>query len=371
MKKRLFSFLVVTLMLSLVCIPAVHAAPDDLTVAYVNVPDDWQYPCIWAWDDAGNSAFAAWPGGECDADPNNAGWYYCYLPNWATNLIVNANDGTVQTGVDLNTEGKNVWITVKSPDDAVLSFDSQTKGEAPEYVEKVTVHARIPASWQDPCVWAWLDPDGTNAFSSWPGAEMRSHGDDWYTLGVPAWVNCIIINANGGSVQTSDLKDLDTTQDIWVDIADDLSASVTSENPDLAVPNITVYAKVPADWDSPCLWAWLDPDGTNAFSSWPGEPFTLEGEWYEITVPGWVNSLIVNANGGAVQTGDMKGLDTGRDVWIVVTDADNYTYDYEEIAGSDTGAPEAVSPVIWIASAAAVAVAAVIIIVIVAKKKKK
>lgn len=313
-----------------------YATQTGMVVVYLNVPGEWENPCLWAWDDAGNSAFSAWPGGEAESDPDNPEWYYCYLPNWSTNVIVNANDGTVQTDA-LLIEGKDVWITVDSPDEVAVSFDKETTGEAPEYVEKISLYAQVPADWNAPCLWAWLDPEGTGVFSAWPGGEMKESGD-WYNIKVPSWINSIIINANDGTVQTGDYKDLEIGKDIWVVVADDKTAEIYYENPELMVPNITVYAQIPADWENPSLWAWSHPDGTNAFASWPGEAFTQNGDWYEITLPGWVNALIVNANGGSVQTGDMHDLEVGRDVWVVVTDAETYTYNHEGFAS--TGADE-------------------------------
>jgi len=305
-----------------------YAAPDGMVVVYVSVPDDWKFPCIWAWDDGGNGVFDSWPGGEMDPDPDNAGWYYIYMPNWANNIIVNANNGEIQTDA-LVTEGKNVWITVESPDNADVSFDKLTSGDAPDYVERITVHARVPDGWSAPGLWAWLDPDGTNAFDSWPGGEMRLIGD-WFAVRAPNWINSIIINANEGSVQTEDFKGLDTGKDLWVVVADDSSAEIFYENPDMMVPNITVRTVVPAGWENPHLWAWSHPDGTNAFASWPGEAFTLNGDWYEISLPGWVNSFIVNANDGSIQTGDMSELDIGVDIWIIVEDDENYSFYYSE-----------------------------------------
>ncbi|MDR1703427.1 MAG: starch-binding protein [Clostridiales bacterium] len=333
MKKRrlFFAALIMAFSMVAICHAAYAAAPEGMAAAYVSVPEDWENPSIWAWDDAGNNAFTAWPGGEAEALPDNPGWYYIYLPNWATNIIVNANDGTVQTNMELKAEGGDFWVTVTSPDEAAISFEPLTEGDAPEYVEKITVYARVPEGWESPSLWAWLDPDGTNAFAAWPGEAMRESGD-WHSAKAPSWINSVIINANAGAVQTADIKDIEQGIDIWVIVADDLTAVAYYENPDLIVPDITVRAKVPADWEAPNLWAWLDPDGTNAFPSWPGQALTLNGDWHEITLPGWVNSFIINANGGSVQTGDMKGLETGKDIWITVTDAENYTYEYEEPA---------------------------------------
>jgi len=383
----------------LVGVPQVaEASPADMVVVYVNAPDDWEYPSVWAWDDGGNNVFPTWPGGEMDPDPNNPGWYYIYLPNWANNVIVNANDGEVQTDV-LSTEGNNVWIIIDSSDDVEVTFESQTDGEAPEFVERITVFARVPGDWENPCVWAWLDPDGTNAFEAWPGGQMRMVGD-WYSIRVASWVNSIIINANDGTVQTDDLQDWIQGRDVWVVVSDDGSAEVFNENPDQMVPNITVHALVPADWENPCLWAWSHPDGTNVFGAWPGEALTQVGDWYEISIPGWANSFIINANDGSVQTGDMSEVEIGVDIWIVVEDADNFRYYYSEpelptVAAVDEAADEpepdeeveeAAEPAqeteaeedaeegdnvwLWIILGVVAVVVVVIIVVVVSKKKK-
>ena len=96
-----------------------------------------------------------------------------------------------------------------------------------------------------------------------------------------------------------------------------------------------------------CCWAWSAPDGTNAFSAWPGEALTKDGDWYTIQVPGWVNSIIINASEGTVQTSDLS-VDTGKDVWIVVTDAENAEVFYEEpvqaAASETTEATETTAP---------------------------
>ena len=39
-----------------------HAnAEEERTAVYVQVPEDWNAPCVWAWDEEGNNAFDAWP----------------------------------------------------------------------------------------------------------------------------------------------------------------------------------------------------------------------------------------------------------------------------------------------------------------------
>ena len=92
------------------------------------------------------------------------------------------------------------------------------------------------------------------------------------------------------------------------------------------------------------LWAWSAPDGTNAFASWPGEALEKNNGWLTKEIPGWVNSIIVNGNDGSVQTSDIS-IETEKDVWVVVTDAENYEVTYEEpdATAIDTTATDAVA----------------------------
>jgi len=308
------------------------ANEDDMSVIYMNLPGDWEFPHVWAWDDDGNNAFAAWPGGEAEPDTGNEGWYFIHLPASVTNIIISASDGLFQTD-DHQIESLPAWVTVRAEFDVEIAYEAQTVGELPEYIPRFVINARVPDGWDDVNIWAWVHPEGINAFETWPGTQMRSIGD-WHSARVPYWVNSIIINANAGEVQTEDLTI--EAAELWVVIEDDLTAEVHYDNPDLRVDNIIIRAQVPSDWGQPHLWAWSHPDGTNAFPSWPGEPLTLDGGWYMLEVPGWINSVIVNANDGAVQTGDMR-VDEGMDIWILVADAATYVFDYAEI----TDVPEA------------------------------
>ena len=108
-----------------------------------------------------------------------------------------------------------------------------------------------------------------------------------------------------------------------------------------------------------------------------------------LSVPGWINSIIVNGNEGSVQTSDLS-VETGKDVWIVVTDAENATVSYEEPTETAETAPAAEEPIEPEATAepapvqeeqSGIPVAAIVVVVIVVvvaagaviymKKKKK
>ena len=327
MKKAITILVSVLLMMSVLSLTAFAAEDGEMVPVVVQVPKGWDAPHVWAWADDGTNAFAAWPGEEME--PLAEGWYYIYVPGFVQNVIVNANQGTdaaVQTDGIVVEAGKEVWITVAEDATASVSYEAQLRGEIPAYVEKFVVHAYVPLSWKTVNLWAWSAPDGTNAFEAWPGAEMTEGEDGWFTGKVPVWVNSLIVNGNEGSVQTEDISI--EAKELWITVYEDLTYELSYEDPNKAVDNITVHAQVPADWEAPCCWAWSAPDGTNAFSSWPGEALTLDGDWYTIQVPGWINSVIINGNEGTVQTTDLS-VETGKDVWIVVTDPENAAVSYE------------------------------------------
>ena len=327
--KHLFAVVLAALMLCLLMPVAAFAeeASDGKMIVYAKLPSDWSDPHLWAWADDGTNAFDAWPGGEMEADSNNDGWYYCWIPETTNNIIINANDAAVQTS-DYKLESKNAWVTVTDAENVEISYDAQTTGDLPEYVEKFKIHAQVPDDWQDVCLWAWSAPDGKNAFEAWPGKTMSKGEDGWYTASAPVWVNSIIVNGNSGDVQTKDIS-IDAAE-VWVTVSEDGTSDFTYNDPNAPVAeDITVHVKAPADWSEPHLWAWSAPDGTNAFSSWPGEALQ-EGEdgWLTLSVPGWVNSIIVNGSDGSVQTSDLS-VETGKDLWIVVSDAENAEVTYE------------------------------------------
>ena len=317
-------------MLVITAFPMTAFADEERTAVYVQVPEDWENPCAWAWDEDGNNAFDAWPGGELEADSANEGWYYIWLPSWANHVIINANDGNVQTE-ELILEGKDAWITVSAADSVEVSYEKQTTGETPEYVEKFLIHAKVDASWETPCLWAWSAPDGTNAFETWPGMAMKEDENGWYTAKAPIWVNSIIINANEGSVQTEDIS-IDPAE-VWVTVDAEGGYDFSYKDPDKAeIPNVTIHVMAPSDWATPCLWAWSAPDGTNVYATWPGEALE-EGDngWLTKEIPGWVNSIIVNGSEGSVQTTDIS-VETGKDLWVIVNGPEDYEVSYEEPA---------------------------------------
>jgi len=331
MKKKFAIFL--SIMLCLFCLPsaAFAAEADEMIPVVVKTPEGWENPCLWAWADDGTNAFAAWPGEALEA--LEGGWYYAYVPSFVQNVIVSANNDSetpVQTEGVVVEAGKEVWLTIGEDTSADVSYEAQSRVEIPEYVEKFVVHAYVPLDWKTANLWAWSAPDGTNAYEAWPGLALKEGEDGWFTGKAPVWINSIIVNGNDGTVQTEDVSV--EGKELWITVYEDLSYDLVYEDPNKTAEDITVRVQVPADWAGPCLWAWSAPDGTNAFAAWPGEALTQDGDWYTIQAPGWINSVIVNGNEGSVQTTDLS-VEPGKDIWVVVTDADNAAVSYEEPAG--------------------------------------
>lgn len=348
MKKMFAMILVLMLCVTCLSVTAFAAEEQELVPVVVQVPEGWEAPCLWAWADDGTNAFAAWPGEEMEK--LESGWYYAYVPTFVQNVIVNANQGTdaaVQTDGLVVEAGKEVWITVAEDKTAAIAYEAQTRDEIPAFVEKFVVHAYVPLTWKTANMWAWSAPDGTNAFESWPGKALTEGEDGWFTGKAPTWVNSLIINGNEGSVQTADIEI--EGKELWITVYEDLTYELAYEDPNKAVPDITVHAQVPADWSAPGCWAWSAPDGTNAFAAWPGEALTQDGDWYTVTAPGWINSVIINANEGSVQTVDVS-VEAGKDLWLVVPaepgEDGKYTATvaYEEPAAGEVAPVETEAP---------------------------
>ncbi len=348
--KKLLAMLMV-MMLCITCLSLTVLAAEgeqEMIPVLVQVPEGWEAPCLWAWSDDGANAFAAWPGEEMEK--LESGWYYIYVPAFVQNVIVNANNGTdnaIQTDGVVVEAGKEVWITVAEDKTATVAYEALTRDEIPAYVEKFVIHAYVPLTWKTVNAWAWSTPDGTNAFEAWPGLELKEGEDGWFTGKAPVWVNSLIINGNEGTVQTADITI--EGKELWITVYEDLTYDLSYEDPNKAVADITVRAQVPTDWTAPACWAWSAPDGTNAFASWPGEALTQDGDWYTVTAPGWINSVIINGNEGSVQTVDVS-VEAGKDLWMVVSaepgEDGKYTatVTYEEPAGGEVAPVETEAP---------------------------
>ena len=140
MMKKLFALLLCLMLLPI--LPAM-AETTDMLVVYASVPDDWSWPCVWAWNAEGANAFAAWPGEQMEPDPANKGWYYLYLPAGMESVIINANGGAVQTADLKDLDPADLWITVAADGSVEVTYDDPTAPKA----EDVTIYAKVPDDW--------------------------------------------------------------------------------------------------------------------------------------------------------------------------------------------------------------------------------
>lgn len=322
----------------------VKAADTDAVLIYVESPDGWDGLHVWAWDDDGTGAFAnlGWPGKAMVADENNPGWFYLYVPSTMTNVIVNANDSSVQTEA-FAIAGENVWVTIAEQTTsggettttegtiyvATVSTTQATVGDLPVYVATRYIFAYVPIDWDTAGIWAWNNESGTGVFTTWPGAEMTLRDDGWFMYEIPVTADRVIIN-NFDAENTEKTIDLTVpATDAYVQIGDtnadgNYEATITDTKPVIIEDGYTLYITVPEDWTEPCLWAWSHPDGTNMYTTWPGEPITYDDAtgYYTVMVPSWVNKIIIN-NGivgdGAAQTVDTD-ITEATDKYIYVGD---------------------------------------------------
>ena len=90
----------------------------------------------------------------------------------------------------------------------------------------------------------------------------------------------------------------------------------------------TVYVDVPATWGIPNIWAWTDGGG-NVYDSWPGEPMEAGDDGlYVAELPITALNFLINYNGDANKTRDIKV--TGADCKVKINDDLSVSLEYLE-----------------------------------------
>ena len=123
---------------------------------------------------------------------------------------------------------------------AVLVLAGMVTVRAKGNEESITVYAQVPSNWSAPCLWAWSGDK--NAFDAWPGKAMTDCGDGWYSIDVGSWIDSVIVNGNGGTIQTADLA-VERGCDVYVRVVSVADVSVTYEKP-------TTEETAPADTEA-------------------------------------------------------------------------------------------------------------------------
>ena len=120
MKKivKRFTVALIVAMMAVIMIPFSATAAEDTYTVYVEVPDTWGTPNIWAWTDGGGNVYDAWPGEPLVEGED--GLYVAELPKTALNFLINYQGDANKTrdikvtGVDCKVViGADLSVTVE------------------------------------------------------------------------------------------------------------------------------------------------------------------------------------------------------------------------------------------------------------------
>lgn len=370
--KRILALLCVIACLCGLCVPVMAADTCKVTAI---VPADWDAPNCYYWvDGVGNPN---WPGDPMEVTAE--GWVY-NIPADCDRVIINNGSGSPQT-VDITiTPGVDVVVTVGEAG-ADGKFSATTDGATPPAQTPDAPSAGIDLSGLNslslvgggiPGLAEWNpgDPAGemtkvsngvyTKVIAVTAGASMEikaagnGEWNDAYNFGPAENGTAIVVGTkmemvNGGGAQNFALTaEKDCNLKFTVDLTGDVptllveetteEADTLPENPGTSTTpdsgeTITVYAKVPDTWTDVRVWAWDDNQNNASSEGWPGNIYMTLGDngWYSVELPLGFNNILINANGGGSQTGDLA-IEAGKDVWVdALTDYTNAVVYYEEV----------------------------------------
>ena len=378
--KKLLAILL-ALMLCVSALSVVAFAAETITV-HAYVPSDWTNPNLYGWA-TGKEGTIAWPGTAMTQEDGQ--WYVGSLTMDDQNLIIN-NGGAPQT-TDLAFDGgyDELWVVVGASDgsNATIYYSADEvqlpSGEtgAPDNEPAGDVNPADPSNqFATPSSLAIVGT-GIPGVGDWnpgdPAGDMTEVSELVYEIeigctagtamtfkfaGNDAWDDTCNLGSGAAAIgSTVDLVNGNTAGDMNLTVDKDVvlkftvdltaladgtgAATLTIAETDGTVEpgdepvdppaegNVKVHARIPESWGTaPCFWAWKMADNTNAFSTWPGEVMTKNGEWFEIEIPNWVDGVIVN-DGGSTQTGDLT-IEAGKEVWLDVFAFDNVVISYSD-----------------------------------------
>jgi len=347
-KTRLALFAMIVALATVFVAPLALHASEELgqSIVFVQVPDGWETPRIWAWGARGDASPIGWPGNLYLMEvPGNPGWHYIWIPNDKDAGLINAvynGDGIQTGGFDLPTYP--IWVTIDGPGyDFTVTAEPQTTGEIPPAT--VAIFAYLPDGWETPRVWAW-GPRGDVSPTGWPGSLYMRHVPDnpgWFFFHVPADTAGALINASydGDTIQTGGFGLY--FQNTWVTIDGPGYDFTDTHTPQTVgpVPQMytVIFAQFPEEWETPRLWAW-GPRGDASPTGWPGSLYFNQDPhnpgWYYVHVPVDKEAGLINASydGGTIQT---NGFDLPyAPIWMTVTGTG---YDFEITTTPQTDGP--------------------------------
>ena len=159
-------------------------------LTYVKTPKSWGTPLAYVEEQGGTPTEIA-----LTQDPQNAGWYYVFVPDEMPYLYVTSEDGAYTTLQPA------VWVTV---DDKNLVYTQGTKLTLGDLVENteancVLAYVTVPESWGVPQINA-----GTISLTD-TGSPLEVHADPenpgWYYVFVPSDTPMLTVISEDGSMR--------------------------------------------------------------------------------------------------------------------------------------------------------------------------
>lgn len=336
--KRILALICVLACLCGFALPAL-AAPDVITVT-AQVPEDWTTVHLYAWVDDSNN-LGAWPGTPMNKADD--GRYTLEIPSGYTFLIINNGEGGAQTQ-DMSMDGVSDAFVYIAGTEGYVEYVDLGK------IKDVIVPTPEPGALTDMALVGeghdalkWEPDNGDCAMTKTENGvftkELTMYKDttikfklcgnkSWdggYNLGGESDGIAVTAGAAVTLANSNESKDLTytATQDCTLTVTVNLNGdaptvTLTETAAELAPPPekvmVKLYASVAGDF-TPNVWAW--GDNGNAFSSWPGQPMTKEGDWWVIEIPDDCHSAIIND--GSSQTADLS-ISMGSENWVVVAE---------------------------------------------------
>jgi len=295
----------------------------EITIQWKYVGSDWTEFGIYAWGASPDGeTFGGWPGTV--VTPDAEGWCNVTVPAGQTvgNVIFNNAGAGGQFDVNLEIIS-GVCFEITSDSYTVVDRNAAP----PEPVDDVMIQwKQTEGNWTDFAIYAW---GAAEVFGGWPGKQIQSDADGWYSVVIPKSrpVN-LILNNNGGGSQLNFLTDPTESGSYEINTTDG-----TFEKVDNPAKEITIRWKyVGSDWTEFGIYAWGGSPVGDTFGSWPGTVVTPDADgWCSVTVPAGQtvgNVIFNNTTGGAGNQFDVK-LNIISGVCFEIT-SDSYTVvDYQ------------------------------------------
>lgn len=238
-----------------------QSSPENIKV-YFYKPTDWQNAHIYYYKSTTDTG-PAWPGKVMTSEGN--GWYSYEINQYDTAKVI-FNDGKGSQLPPQNTPGFDVtgqkWYK-----------DGQWYNTKPE--EKVIkLHFYKPETWGK--VNAYYYHSTTQTGPAWPGEQMTSEGDGWYSLEITKYSNAKVLfnDGSGNQIPAKNQEGFNVTGEMWY-----RNGTWHTEKP---AGTIVHYYK-PDNWSAPNIYYYATTQDTGP--AWPGEAMRAEEDnWYVFNI---------------------------------------------------------------------------------------